>query len=395
MIWREIGDSIIHMAEKMPVISICGPRQSGKTTLAKSLFPNYKYINFEDPELRFFAKSDPKSFLRTYAPPVILDEVQYAPELFSYIQLWVDESGKKGEFILTGSQNFLLMQNISQSLAGRVSIFTLLPLSLKELSNEGIDFTDAHSVLHNGFYPRLFDSDLKPNEWYPSYINTYIQRDVRQVLGVTDLHTFELFLKVCAGRAGQLLNHSAVANEIGVSHKTVHRWLSVLEASYIVFFLQPYHRNFNKRILKSPKIYFHDTGLLCSLLAIKNPADLQQHYLQGSIFENFIISELIKAKHNQVLNADFYFWRESNGNEIDLIIDFGNQLKIVEIKSAETLHASFLKQFKYWSDLSNNNHHEAYLIYRGQSEEHRSDAFILPWHKSYRVLEKLFQKPNS
>jgi predicted AAA+ superfamily ATPase len=385
---REIGGAVKRIASKIPVISICGPRQSGKTTLAKHLFPAYRYLNFEDPEIRYFARNDPKSFLNTYKPPVILDEIQYVPELFSYLQLWTDDSGRNGEFILTGSQNFLMMNKISQSLAGRVAIFNLLPLSVKELSVAKLLPGNAADTMLKGFYPRLFSSELLPREWYPSYINTYLRRDVRDILNVTDLHMFEIFLKVCAGRAGQILNQNSIAGEIGVSNKTIQRWISVLEASYIIFLLQPYYRNYNKRILKSPKLFFYDTGLLCTLMGIKNPRDLQLHYNLGNIFENLIISELVKTRHNGQLNIDLYYWRESNGAEIDCIADYGSGMKAIEIKSAQTIHPDLFRQLTYWDKLTKSRaQSSSFLVYRGEEDQKRDFVTLLPWYKAHKAVE--------
>lgn len=387
-IHREIGNAVKRMASKMPVISICGPRQSGKTTLAKHLFPAYRYLNFEDPEIRYFARTDPKSFLKTYKPPVILDEIQYVPELFSYIQIWSDESGRNGEFILTGSQNFLMMNKISQSLAGRVAIFNLLPLSIRELNTVKLLSDNATDTILKGFYPRLFNSELQPHDWYPSYINTYLQRDVREIINVTDLHLFEIFLKICAGRSGQILNQNSIAGEIGISNKTVQRWISVLESSYIIFLLQPYYRNFNKRILKSPKLYFYDTGLLCTLMGIKKPDDLNLHYNLGNIFENMIITELVKTCYNKQLNMDLYFWRESNGSEIDCIADSGSFMKAIEIKSAQTLHPGLFRQLIFWNKLTQKSAvNNSCLIYRGEESQKRESISVIPWHKAYKALD--------
>jgi len=293
MIPRELEKKLKELIQSYPVIALTGPRQSGKTTLVQELFgKTHKYVNLENLELRNFAKNDPKAFLQENQYPLIIDEAQYAPDLFSYIQVIVDENKKQGQFILTGSQNFLLLEKISQSLAGRVSIFHLLPLSLKELKEAHYNPLNLEELLFTGFYPKIYDQKLEPKEWYSNYIQTYTERDVRTLKNIQDLGTFQIFLKMCAARTGQLLDLTSIGNDCGISHNTVKDWLNILEASFMIFLLRPHFKNFNKRLVKSPKIYFYDSGLLCHLLGIESPEQIRTHYLKGGIFESFIIQAI-------------------------------------------------------------------------------------------------------
>ena len=380
MIKRKIQDEIIKAALKMPVIAITGPRQSGKTTLSKLAFRGYDYVSLENPQLRSFAKEDPQGFLSQYTGGVILDEVQYVPELFSYIQLIVDEERENGRFILTGSQNFLLTEKINQSLAGRVAIYNLLPFSIEELKQAGYKITSYETYLLKGFYPRIYEENLDAGKWLSDYIRTYIERDVRQLINIGDLALFQNFLSLCAGRTGQIINHSVLANEIGVSSKTIQRWFSVLEASYIVFFLQPFHKNYNKRIIKSPKLYFYDTGLVTHLLKINAVEEIQLHFAKGALFENLIIAELKKKYWNRGKEAPFYYWRESNSNEVDLIIDKGIKQLAIEIKSGKTIREEFFKGVFYWQKLSETKTENSYLVYGGDLVQKRSQLKVINWN---------------
>ncbi len=381
-----MAKSIIDALKAMPAVTITGPRQSGKTTLVKNLLPGYKYINLEDLEIRAFALDDPKGFLKTAGQKAIFDEIQHVPQLFSYLQVEIDATARNGMYVLTGSNNFLLMQSISQSLAGRVAIFHLLPFSQDEIYPT-VDIT-LEEVIHKGFYPRLFQQIKNYHNWYADYISTYIEKDVRRLINVGDINSFRDFLKLCAARTGQLINFSEIGNELSVSYQTVKRWLSVLETGYILFRLNPYSKNLNKRIVKSSKIYFYDTGLLCYLLGIKTPEDLQYHYLRGFIFESYVIAELKKYICNRTLNADTWFYRDSNGNEVDVIIEAPGMLKAIEIKSGKTIVKQFFKGLNYWHKVSGSEKSEQYLIYAGDDKQMRSDSIVLNWHSISEIFNK-------
>ncbi len=386
---REIGQQVLYRSRKYPVISITGPRQSGKTTLAKMLFPDYSYVSLERPDYRQQAEEDPNRFLRTFTKGVILDEVQRAPDLFSYIQVIVDESPRPGQFILTGSQNFLLPEKVSQSLAGRVSLFRLPPFSFLELQSSQFEHEDLDTYLFAGTYPPVYDRGYEPHVWYLDYIQTYIERDVRSLRNVTDLALFQKFLGLCAGRIGQLLNLNGLAGECGISHNTARDWMSVLEASFLVFRLQPYHENFNKRIVKQPKLYFYDTGLLCALLGLQNPSQLAQHYLRGSIFESFIVSELVKARWVAELSGTGSFWRDRHGHEIDYLIETPHGLFPVEIKSGETIRPPMFQGLEYWSKLTGEPLDAGYLIYGGKEKQDRRTGRVVGWAVMSELLQSL------
>ena len=379
MIARAISDTILDRASKMPVVSLTGPRQSGKTTLVKQLFPTYNYVSLENILHRENAQADPLDFLQRNGPDLIIDEAQYVPALFSYIQVLVDESGNMGEYILTGSQHFLLMEKVSQSLAGRVAIFNLLPFSLEELSSADLVSDDHHTHLWTGAYPVLFDRNLEPYEWLPEYIETYVERDLRHIINVNDLSTFRSFLRLCAGHIGQLVNFSSIGNQIGLSYQTVKNWLSVLETSFIIYRLQPHHANYNKRSVKSPKLYFHDTGLACTLLGITGEEQLHSHYLKGGLFENLVINEFMKNRYNQGSRSSMFFWRDNTGNEIDLIVERGNTVEAIEIKSAKTVHSEFFKGLNYYGNLSGIPKENRTLVYGGNEDFNRPQAKVRSW----------------
>ncbi|WP_192349345.1 ATP-binding protein [Algoriphagus sp. Y33] len=370
---RHIKDKAISLLGKFPTLAITGPRQSGKTTFARKLKPDYTYVNLELPETRNFAKSDPLAFLRAYQNGVILDEVQWVPELFSYLQVLTDERNILGEYILTGSQNFLLSNQITQSLAGRVAMLNLLPFSKAELSGH-IPIQSWEALTVNGGYPRKYQFDIAPNDYYPNYIQTYIERDVRQILNVMDLGNFQKFLQLLAGRVGQIFNQSNFSNELGIDQKTVNAWLTVLETSFIAFRLPSYYRNFNKRILKSPKVYFYDTGVLCSLLGIKRAEDLNVHFARGPLFENLVILELMKKELNAGNIPAIYYWRDSHQNEVDLLQENDGKLTAIEIKSSETYHSDFLKGLKYFQKTAPES--AAKLIYAGNLNHEREGIQI-------------------
>ena len=380
MIPRTLGEKIVSLAEMFPIVSLTGPRQSGKTTLARAKFADYAYVNLENLDDRLAAEEDPLRFLRPHSDTgIIVDEVQKVPSLFSYLQGIVDESGKMGKYVLTGSQNFLLLEKITQSLAGRVAVCNLLPLGLTELIGPDLLDEDLNRVMFTGGYPVLYDRHIPPSDYFPSYIQTYIERDVRGISNVGNLSTFQRFVKLCAGRVGQLLNLSNLGTELGINYKTVRAWISILEASYLVFLLQPYHKNFNKRLVKQPKLYFFDTGLLCALLDIQSPEQLDSHYLRGNIFESFIVAEHIKSRLHAGRRPNAFVWRNSTGHEIDLILEAGAQLWAVEIKSGETLNTDFFKGLKYFKGLSSVPDENLYLVYGGDRNLIRKHGQVVGW----------------
>lgn len=379
MIIRHIEKELTQMAGSMPVVSLTGPRQSGKTTLVKATFPDHKYINLEEPDTREYAITDPRGFLQDIGDRVIIDECQYAKDIFSYIQADVDAKPQSGRYILTGSQNILMSNRISQSLAGRAAILKLLPLSILELEETEFRTKSYAEYIFKGFYPRIYDQNLDPTRWYASYINTYLERDVRQILNVGDLNTFQAFIKLCAGRIGQLINFSAMSNEIGVSYQTIRSWLSVLEASYIIFLLPPYYRNFNKRIVKSPRLYFYDPGLAVNILGLKSSDQVLTHYMKGELFESLVLSEIRKAELNRGREPSMFFWRDSNGNEVDCIIESGTDPIAVEIKVAMTINQRLLKGLMKWQELSGLKRDNLYLVYGGIENQNRTDVKIRGW----------------
>ena len=379
MLTRETAKILTEKAAHYPILAITGPRQAGKSTLAKMVFPKKPYCNLEALDQREFAKQDPRRFLSQFPEGAILDEIQHCPELFSYLQALVDEHERMGLFILTGSQQFDLHANITQSLAGRVGIIQLLPFSYSELEC-GFDHSiNLEQLMFQGAYPPIYHRHIPAQTWQADYIMTYLQRDVRQLINVRDLHSFQRFLKMCAARVGQLLNLSTLANDCGITHNTAKAWISVLEASYIVFQLQPHYQNFNKRLTKTPKLYFYDTGIVCSLLGLQDASALLTHPIRGPLFENWVISELVKHYFNQGRPAPLYFWRDSQGHEIDVLIDQGGTLYPIEIKSGQTIVSDFFNGLQYWKNLSGQKNQHAYLIYAGDQNQQRTQAHIVSW----------------
>lgn len=379
MIIRQLANKVLEMAQKFPIVSLTGPRQSGKTTLLKYLLPDYQYVSLENPITRRFAVDDPIGFLNTYSSKVIFDEIQRVPELFSYLQTKVDESRQMGQFIISGSQNFVLMQHISQSLAGRVAILRLLPLSLVEQKTNEISLQTPAEWILKGGYPALYDRNLSPDDLFPSYIETYVQRDVRELLNIRDLSSFQTFLGLCAGRIGQLLNLSSLAAETGISVPTAKAWLSLLESSYIIYLLQPHHENFNKRLVKSPKLYFYDTGLACNLLRINTEQQVFTYYQRGSLFENAIITNLIKNRLNNGKRPHFYFWQDSNKNEVDLLETTGNEVHLFEMKYTQSPLSEHLKNMSLYREFSKKTGNN-YLIYAGNQIENRTNGTVIGWN---------------
>lgn len=375
MILREAHKELVNLSKQYKAIAIVGPRQSGKTTLVKYAFHDKPYVNLENLDTRNFALEDPKAFLEHYPNGAILDEVQRTPQLFSYLQPILDESNETAQFILTGSNNFLLQQNITQSLAGRVGYLNLLPFSFSEIKH--LVPSTVHETLFKGFYPPLYDKPFEVQKWFSNYIRTYIERDVRELKGIENLVLFERFIKLCAGRIGQLLNKNALGLEVGVDSKTIESWIGVLEASFILFRLQPHTTNFNKRVVKIPKLYFYDVGLASALLGVQNDKQLNLHPFKGNLFENMVVVELLKQRYNKGKNNNLYFWRNSKGNEIDVVIDNFNKLIPIEIKSGKTITNEYFKGLKYWNKLT--GYKGGKVVYGGKDYQKRSHNFeVIP-----------------
>ena len=376
------------MLTKFPIVSLTGPRQSGKTTLLKSDFSNYRYFNLERMDVREMILGDPVGFLKDTGPQVIFDEAQNLPVLFSYLLTVSDERNTTGQYLLSGSQSFILDDHISQSLAGRVSINHLFPFDISELGS--MINTDLSQTIINGFYPRLHDQKIEPQDFYPSYLQTYIERDIRTLKAVENLQTFSRFLSLCAGRTGQIINLSSLANDAGIAVNTAKAWLSLLESSYIIFLLQPYFRNFNKRIIKSPKLYFYDTGVASSLLRIVKPEVINTHYLYGALFENLVISEIIKCQVHSGKRPSVYYWRESNGVEIDCIIERENdEIIALEIKAGQTYNADYLRNLKLFPAGNNTDKIKKILIYTGQNPSTIHDIKLIPWEGFSKIIGQI------
>ena len=379
MINRTAFSTAKRLALGFPILAITGPRQSGKTTLARTLFADKPYVTLEDPEEKEFADTDPRSFLARFPEGAIFDEVQRCPSLFSYLQGVVDGRRRMGEFILTGSQQFGLMSNITQSLAGRVGLLQLLPLSLSEQKGGGTLPATLDRAMFQGGYPVLHDRPVAPGDWLPNYVSTYVERDVRQLLAVRDLSLFQRFLKMCAARSGQLLNLSSLAADCGITHVTAREWLTVLEASYIVYLLRPYHRNFGKRLVKMPKLYFLDTGLMAYLLGIRDSDVVATHASRGALFETMVVSEWVKRAFNAGQSADLYFWRDSAGHEVDLLIPSGDRFMPVEIKSGATFSSDWTAALRKLSTLFGDAALSPGIIFGGDGQYEREGCQIAGW----------------
>jgi len=383
MINRQLSEAIKAALAYYPILSITGPRQSGKTTLLRNLFQEYRYVNFEEPDNRQYALEDPRGFLDQYDQYVIFDEAQRVPELFSYLQAKVDRDKVMGQYLLSGSQNFLLLENISQSLAGRVGLFRLLPLSLAELRSD-----DQHhapdtleATLFKGGYPALYDRNLPISRFFQNYLETYVERDARSVLNIKDLTTFQHFIRLCAGRVGQPLNLQSLGVEAGINARTVKSWLSILEASYILFRLPPFFENFNKRIIKSHKLYFYDTGLLLHLLGLDAADQVSQYYQRGSIFENFIIVELLKNRWNTDQRPQFYYWQDSNKVEVDLIEIEGLNTHLYEMKYSQTVTNKFFKGIRHFRSIAPEPRQqgENVVFFAGSEGQRRTGVEVVSW----------------
>jgi len=390
IIKRQLTETIIKVATQFPVVAIVGPRQSGKTTLAQQHFPNHKYISLEDFDTRAIAETDPRRFLNDYptAQGLILDEIQHAPQLLSYIQTIVDREKKNGFFVITGSQNFLVDESVTQTLAGRIAILTLFPLSISELEEAKLLPEKIEDVIYKGSYPRAYTDSTSIEFLYANYIRTYVERDVRQIKNVESLETFQRFMRLCAGRIGQVQNLSALGNDCGIDHKTAKAWINLLQASYIIFLLYPYYRNFGKTLTKAPKIYFVDTGLACSLLNIRSSDNLQEHYLRGNLVQSFIIGDILKQQHNLALRPNIYFWRDHVGKELDLIIDETSPIAI-EIKAGKTIARDFFKELSNWQEITQLKNNNRYLIYGGDTSHTLPQAEVRSWKSSGTLIKEI------
>lgn len=377
---RACSGFLDRLASQFPVVAITGPRQSGKTTLARSHFPDHPYVSLENLDTALRAMEDPRGFLASLSPRAVIDEIQRVPSLLSYLQQIVDEDPRPGTYIVTGSQQFGLMGAIAQSLAGRAGLLELLPFSVSEIRSGWPDsLRNSGRSLWRGWYPPIFDRDLDPELWYSSYISTYLERDVRQVENIRDMSGFRRFLTLCAGRTGQLVNLSEFGDECGVSHVTVKDWLSVLEASYIVRLVQPYHRNFNKRVIKAPKLYFLDTGLAARLLGIHDSSQLETHPARGALFETFVYGELLKLRLNGHLPWEIHFWRDQGGHEVDFVLASGRSLLAIEVKSGATFHSDQSASLIRFRKIAGGELEKSLLIYGGEERFVHMDVQVLPW----------------
>ena len=385
MVTREAEPLARTLAREFKVVAIVGPRQSGKTTLAKALFSAKPYASLEDPDLLRFAQEDPRGFLGQYPGGAVIDEAQRCPELFSYLQGVVDRNREPGQFVLTGSQHFGLVQRITQSLAGRVGFVNLLPFSGPELLAGGWLPASLDAALLHGGYPPVFDMPASPERWYNAYLATYIERDVRQLRNVQDLPTFQRVLRLCAGSVGQLADLTRIGNDAGVDQKTVRAWLGVLEASFILFRLQPHHRSFRKRLVKTPKLYFYDVGVAARLIGIESAEQMNTHPMRGALFENWVITEYLKRRWNAGKESNLFFWRSHGGLEVDLVLEQGQALTPVEIKSGATVSPDWLRPLRRWRDLAGDAAGHPVIVYGGDHAQQRSDADIVPWRQLARL----------
>lgn len=386
MIPRSLEPQLKKAAKEFGVVSVTGPRQSGKTTLVRSVFSDYKYVNFENLADLQAIKSDPASFIKGVKNGVVIDEVQRFPEILSFIQLAIDDNFKPGKFILTGSQNLLLLEKVGQSLAGRVAVLTLFPLSIFELKSKKLLDSNYQKQILNGFFPGLYDKEQSIDLFYSSYITTYVERDVRNIKNIGDLTNFQRFLQLLAGRVGQLINFSQLGNDVGVTHKTIESWLSVLEASYLIIKLQPFYKNFGKRIVKSSKVYFTDTGLASYLLGIDNQTEMSRHFALGPLFENLIISDLYKQKLNNISSSKLFFFRDNTGNEVDVVIDKGSEILAIELKSTSTYSSNLKKGLDFFGDLADERVRlKKILVYTGEHEQKIKDVSLTNWKSITKV----------
>lgn len=375
MITRTLSSYAKAVFRQYPVITITGPRQSGKTTLARNAFKDLPYFNLENMETRSFAADDPQGFLNQCPDGAVIDEIQHVPGITSWIQVRTDESGREGMYVLTGSRQFEIMESVSQSLAGRTAILRLLPFSIEEMGRSYGDLS-VDDFIYKGFYPRIYDKGLDPSRALSDYYTTYIERDVRSISVIHNLALFQKFVRLCAGRVGQLLNYSSLASDTGISHSTTREWMSILQASYTVFLLEPYHANISKRIIKSPKLYFYDVGLAAHLLGIEKTSHVRTHPLRGSLFENLVLMEILKFRYNRGKRANLFFYRDSSGNEVDILYCTGHEAVPIEIKSGETLNDDFFSGFRYFRKHVSPTPPRQVLVYGGKRTENRNSVEV-------------------
>jgi predicted AAA+ superfamily ATPase len=381
MFKRTLEKKLLEIRNQFPVLALFGPRQSGKTTLARTLFPSYRYINLESFEEQEFAIEDPRGFLMRFQGDegVILDEIQKTPKLLSYIQIEVDQKQPLGRYVITGSQNILLNHHVNQTLAGRVALMTLLPLSIKELQEASKLPKTAEEAIFKGFYPRVYHHSLDPVVFAESYIRTYVERDVRDIQQITSLLEFQKFMRLCAARIGQLLDLTDLSKDAGISLPTVKSWLSVLEASYVIFLLQPHYANFNKRLVKMPKLYFYDTSLACNLLRLTSPDDVYDHYLRGGLFESMILSDFLKKRYHHGLPPNVYFWRDKLGNEVDCLLEEGAKMMPIEIKSSATIQPDMFDGLIKWCNWAEMDPGLGTVVYAGEENQIRVQGTVISW----------------
>lgn len=388
MYQRDAKQTLVPITKQFPVITIMGPRQSGKTTLVKEVYKGKPYFNLEEPDTRLLIEADPRRFFTQHPHGLILDEIQRSPQLLSYIQAIVDDQKEMGQFILTGSHQLALDEAVAQSLAGRTGLLELLPLSLNEMQKNKIDLA-LDDLLLSGGYPRIYNHPITPIAHFRTYVRTYVERDVRQVINVKNLDQFQRFMQLCAGRVGSVLNFESLANDVGISNPTIRAWISVLQASYLVHLLPPYFENFGKRVLKNPKIFFTDVGLVSYLLGIEQTKQMNRNPLRGHLFENLVILELMKTRMNQGLDPKLYYYRDHHHNEVDVIIQHGHELIPIEIKSSETFDPALLKNLKKYQSLVGDRCPKAFLIYAGEKEQQIGNIHIINYRNCAKIFEML------
>lgn len=393
IISREITPHLIKLAKQFGAVAIMGPRQSGKTTLAKATFPDYAFVTLEDMDKRLLATEDPRGFLLSFAAHkgVIIDEIQEVPQLFSYMQGIIDQENKPGRFIITGSQNFLMHEKITQTLAGRIALLTLLPLSAAEIKTANLLPLDMESLLLKGCYPKLHAQEIDVKVWCASYISTYVEKDVRQLLNITDALAFQRFLKLCAARVGNILNYAQLARDCDISPNTAKDWLSILEASYVIKLVAPFYKNFNKRVIKASKLFFYDTALVCALLGIKTSEEIFNHAIKEALFESFVMSEFFKYSFNRVEQPAIYFWRDAQGHEIDCIIETAlDHTTPIEIKAGKTIAQDFFRGLIDWQKISDQEDGAMYVVYGSNDSIEQSKKKVFAWHDVTKMLQQIY-----